>query len=81
MSFEVFSVSKAIPSFGECKMISPKLYVKVAAEGMNVRKLIDCKYHQCVELIQKKLIYLKPLSHGSMKTLLFFVFVQLLTSI
>lgn len=54
-------------------MISPKLYIKVVTEGRNVKKLIDCKYHQCVESIQKKLIYLKPLNHGSMKTLLFFV--------
>ena len=74
-------MSRVIPTLSECKMVSPKLYVKAVAEGRNVRKLIDCKYHQCVESIQKKLIYLKPLNHGSMKTLLSFVSVQLLTSI
>lgn len=55
-------------------MISQNLYIKLPL-GRSIKKLVDCRYHQCAELIQKKLIYLKPLNHKSIKTLLGFLFV------
>ena len=69
-----------MPLLDGYKVMSPKLYIKVVTKGRSIQKVNRLQNHQCTELIQKKLIYLKPLNHKSIKTVLFFVFVESHTS-